>query len=208
MKENRVKIYGLVLGILLFIGLVAGFSYAYYVGSVSNNAIQGNACFDINYTKGGSISNTSVLLFDEGDIIKNNTITIKNGMAITSVGAGIKTGCNIDAYLTINLTATVLDDAYISGDSVGAFKYVVAEYSSNTYPTVSISTLSGKTFNIVKKGSITSTNKESIYNANLSVGSQNSYLIIFYIDGNLANNNAGNKSFSATIEGVATQGEV
>ena len=211
MKENRIKIYGLILGILLFIGLVAGLTYAYY-NFKDTAGISGEAgiCFNINTTNGGNITDADLLLLDENNIINNGSVTITNGMALTSITAGIDSSCTeINGYLSINIENITMNDNFVSGDSIGALKYIIASYSKETYPTVSISNLNGQSFTILKTGSITSTNTDTLYVDILpNDGTTKDYLIIFYIDGDLAGNGIAtypSNNFTSTIEAVATQ---
>ena len=208
--ETKIKTYGLIIGIVLFIALLAGLSYAYYELYTENkNAVSGTVgCFSVDYAKGNNI-NGDLILFDESKIINNNNITIKEGMQLTYVNAKIKEECTIDGYLNINLNVRALKEGFISGNSIGALKYVIVKYSPNTYTNPTISTLKDQTFEITKSGSITSKGELTILSENLSHTTTNGYLIIFYIDGNLASNEIASNTesnFSATISGVATQG--
>ena len=203
--EKKIKLLGLILGVIMFVLLISGISYAWITWTSENINISGTSeCFTINYTKGQSINNESAILFDENKIINNNKITIKNGMVITNVTTSIDSNCTIPSNLTINLTINNLNNAYINGNSVGAFKYVVASYDPNTYTTISANALNEISFDIIKSESITSTDETILVEEPLSTNTKG-YLIIFYIDGNLAHNDAANSVFSATIEGTATQ---
>ena len=220
MNENRIdkkiKTYGLVLGIVLFVLLIAGFTYAALTWRSSNIVISGNTeCLDIESTKGSDITGEELLLLDESSIISDNKITIKEGMVVTNVTAKIKSGCTIDAYMTLNLNVTSLNSAFTSsGNSTGALKYVVATYDPTTYPTVNASTLKDKSFDIDKTGSllstdaIVSTGTIKLKEKQLSTSETISYLIIFYIDGNLANNDAAGTSnnFTTSITAEVIQG--
>ena len=214
--DKKIKTYGLVLGIVLFVLLIAGFTYAALNWRSSNIVISGNTeCLDIESTKGSDITGEELLLLDESSIISDNKITIKEGMVVTNVTAKIKSGCTIGAYMTLNLNVTSLNSAFTSsGNSTGALKYVVATYNPSSYPTVNASTLKDKSFDIDEKagvittGSITSTGTIKIKEKQLSTSETISYLIIFYIDGNLANNDAANTSnnFTTSITAEVTQG--
>lgn len=202
------KLFGTILGVILFLVLVAGFTYAWFTWQSSNITISGNSeCFNINYNKGQNITGSNLKLFDEAKIIKNNTITVETGMAITNLSAGIDSNCSINGILTVNLNVSTLDTSYTaSGNSNGALKYVIAEYSSSTYPSVTTDLLKGKSFSIIKNGSITSTGVSTIHTIPLISGeAKKEYLVIFYIDGDIAQNDAQNKSFSANIEAVVEQ---
>ena len=214
--DKKIKTYGLVLGIVLFVLLIAGFTYAALNWKSSNIVISGNTeCLDIESTKGSDITGEELLLLDESSIINGNKITIKEGMVVTNVTAKIKSGCTIAGYMTLNLNVTSLNSAFTSsGNSTSALKYVVATYDPTTYPTVNASTLKDKSFDIdenagvINTGSITSTGTIKIREKQLSTSETVSYLIIFYIDGNLANNDAANTSnnFTTSITAEVTQG--
>ena len=214
--DKKIKTYGLVLGIVLFVLLIAGFTYAALNWRSSNIVISGNTeCLDIESTKGSDITGEELLLLDESSIINGNKITIKEGMVVTNVTAKIKSGCTIAGYMTLNLNVTSLNSAFTSsGNSTGALKYVVATYDPTTYPIINASTLKDKSFDMDKNDSllntdsITSTGTIKIKEKQLSTSETISYLIIFYIDGNLANNDAANTSnnFTTSITAEVTQG--
>ena len=214
--DKKIKTYGLVLGIVLFVLLIAGFTYAALNCRSSNIVISGNTeCLDIESTKGSDITGEELLLLDESSIISDNKITIKEGMVVTNVTAKIKSGCTIGAYMTLNLNVTSLNSAFTSsGNSTGALKYVVATYDPTTYPTVNASTLKDKSFDmdlnagIINTGSITSTGTIKIREKQLSTSETVSYLIIFYINGDLANNDAAGtgNNFTTSITAEVTQG--
>lgn len=206
-SKNIPKIIGMVLGILLFSSLIVEITYAFFTWRSNDVNISGSSeCFTVNYTKGPNISNESVILFDESMIISTNQITIKNGMALTGVSVALDSSCNISGNLTISLTTSNINSAYITGNSQNAFKYVVASYDPSVYTTISTSSLDGQTFEILKTGSITSTDKITLVSESLSTTTKG-YLVVFYVDGNLANNDAGNTTFSAAIDAVVTQVE-
>ena len=214
--DKKIKTYGLVLGIVLFVLLIAGFTYAALNWRSSNIVISGNTeCLDIESTKGSDITGEELLLLDESSIINDNKITIKEGMVVTNVTAKIKSGCTIAGYMTLNLNVTSLNSAFTSsGNSTGALKYVVATYNPTTYPIINASTLKDKSFDMDKNDSllntdsITSTGTIKIKEKQLSTSETISYLIIFYIDCNLANNDAANTSnnFTTSITAEVTQG--
>ena len=130
-------------------------------------------------------------------------------MVVTNITAKLKSSCTIDGYLTINLKTTTLNSGFTSsGKSTGALKYVLASYNPSTYTTISTSALNGKTFDIVTTGSITSTGTLKIKETQLSKDTTLAYLVIFYIDGDKANNDIGSNStnFKTSIEATVTQG--
>lgn len=209
MENKKVKIYGIALGVILFILLVSGLTYAILSWRSSNITIVGNSeCLEVDSVKGSDITGSDLLLLDESEIINNNRITITSGMVITNITAKLKSSCTIDGYLTINLNTTTLNSGFTSsGNSAGALKYVLASYDPSTYTTVSTSALNGKTFNITKTGEITSTGTLKVLDDRLLKNTTFGYLIVFYIDGDKANNDVGSNStnFKTSIEASVTQ---
>ena len=209
MENKKIKIYGVVLGIILFILLISGLTYAILSWRSSNITITGTSeCLEVESVKGSNITGSDLLLLDSG-VVNNNQITIRAGMVVTNITAKLKSSCTLDGYLTINLKTTTLNSGFTSsGNSTGALKYVLASYDPSTYTTISTSALNGKTFDIIKIGSITSTGTLKIKEEQLSKDTTLAYLVIFYIDGDKANNDIGSNStnFKTSIEAIVTQG--
>ncbi len=210
MENKKIKIYGVVLGIILFILLISGLTYAILSWRSSNITITGNSeCLEVESVKGSNITGSDLLLLDESQVVNSNQITIRTGMVVTNITAKLKSSCTLDGYLTINLKTTTLNSGFTSsGNSTGALKYVLTSYDPSTYTTISTSALNGKTFDIVTTGSITSTGTLKIKEAQLSKDTTLAYLVIFYIDGDKANNDIGSNStnFKTSIEATVTQG--
>ena len=211
MENKKIKIYGVVLGIILFILLISGLTYAILNWRSSNITIAGNSeCLEVDSVKGSNITGSDLLLLDSG-VVNNNQITITTGMVVTNITAKLKSSCTLDGYLTINLKTTTLNSGFTSsGNSTGALKYVLTSYDPSTYTTISTSALNGKRFDIVTTGSITSTGTLKIKEAQLSKDTTLAYLVIFYIDGAKANNDIGSNStnFKTSIEATVTQGKL
>lgn len=212
MNNKKVKTYGLVLGVTLFVLLVAGFTYAALTWRSNNITINGSTeCLDIDYTKGQDITGGNLLLLDKSKIISNNKITITNGMVLSNLTAKIKSSCTIDGYLTLNLKVTSLNSAFTSsGNSTGGLNYALVSYDPETYSIVDVTTLNGKTFDIIGTGAITSTSTIKLKDVQLSKDSTVAYIVIFYLDGDLTNDDAVNttSNFKATLEGTITQGNL
>lgn len=212
MDNKKVKTYGLVLGVTLFALLVAGFTYAALTWRSNNITINGSTeCLDIDYTKGQDITGGNLLLLDKSKIISNNKITITNGMVLSNLTAKIKSSCTIDGYLTLNLKVTSLNSAFTSsGNSTGGLNYALVSYDPETYSIVDVTTLNGKTFDIIGTGAITSTSTIKLKDVQLSKNSTVAYIVIFYLDGDLTNDDAVNttSNFKATLEGTITQGNL
>ena len=212
MENKKVKIYGVVLGIILFILLISGLTYAILNWRSSNITITGTSeCLEVESVKGSNITGSDLLLLDKSQVVNSNQITIRTGMVVTNITAKLKSSCTLDGYLTINLKTTTLNSGFTSsGKSTGALKYVLASYNPSTYTTINTSALNGKTFDIVTTGSITSTGTLKIKEAQLSKNTTLAYLVIFYIDGEKANNDIGSNStnFKTSIEAIVTQGKL
>ena len=197
----------LILGIIILLALV-GVTVAYLTWSSNKINIGLNSdCFTIDYTKGGDINNASVKLMNESDLIdSNNKFTIKEGIALTYANIGIKSTCGIEGYGSLYLNITSLSDAFTTGNSVGALKYAILKNTSTS--TVSVANLLNQSFDIEKKGSITSTGTKKILTKQLSNTEVNKYIIVIYIDNNKAGNDVIGASFSGKISADANQGKI
>ena len=205
-KKQKILI---VLGVTLFILIGSGLTYAGLMWATSNPINIGltSGCFEINYTPGGAINNANVEVMDESTLINNNKFTITEGIALTYANIGIKSTCNIEGYGSLYLNVTNLSNAFTTGSSKGSLKYAILNNTSSV-STPSVSSLKGQSFDIVKKGTITSTGTINILNKQLSNSTQNKYLIVFYIDGSLIGNDVVGASFNGNISADAHQGKV
>lgn len=209
MKENKkIKIIGTIIGIVLFVILIAGFTFAWFTWESSRINISGNtACFNINYTEGNLVTD-DMLLVDANKLISNNKITIKRGMAVTNLSASKDSNCTkLKAKLSIDLVANILPSIYsTSGSCAEALNYVIASYAPASYPTVNSRTLENTTFDILSTGTITSTGTKTVYEQQLADdGTRQNYLIIFYIDGNKANDDIDGKYINIDAKVYAVQ---
>ena len=195
----------LMLGIIILLAL-GGVTVAYLTWSSNKINIGLNSdCFTIDYTKGGDINNASVKLMNESDLIdSNNKFTIKEGIALTYANIGIRSTCGIEGYGSLYLNITSLSDAFTTGNSVGALKYAILKNTSTS--TVSVANLLNQSFNIEKKGTITSTGTKKILTKQLSNTTVNKYIIVIYIDKSLSGNDVIGASFSGKISADANQG--
>ena len=67
---KNTKLYGTILGIILFIILIAGLTYAYITWTSSNIDFSVKSdCFVVNYVKGQNISNNNMFVINEKDKI-------------------------------------------------------------------------------------------------------------------------------------------
>ena len=205
-KKQKILI---VLGVTLFILIGSGLTYAGLMWATSNPINIGltSGCFEINYTPGGAINNANVEVMNESTLISNNKFTITEGIALTYANIGIKSTCSIEGYGSLYLNVTSLSSAFTTGSSKGSLKYAILNNTSSV-STPSVSSLKGQSFDIVKKGIITSTGTINILNKKLSNTSQNKYLIVFYIDGSRIGNDVVGASFAGNISADAHQGRI
>ena len=205
-KKQRILI---ILGLAVFILIGSGLTYAALTWATSNPINIGltSGCFEINYTPGGAINNANVEVMNESTLISNNKFTITEGIALTYANIGIKSTCTIEGYGSLYLNVTSLSSAFTTGSSKGSLKYAILNNTSSS-TTLTVAGLKGQSFDIVKKGTITSTGTINILNKKLSNTSQNKYLIVFYIDGSKIGNDVIGASFAGNISADAHQGKV
>ena len=204
---KNTKLYGTILGIIMFIILIAGLTYAYITWQSSNIKISTESeCFVVNYVQGQNISGKKLAIINEKDVLDGNNIKIADGMALTTIGLGINPLCNITGNATIKLDVSILSDAFIEGkgNSVGALKYKIVEYSSDTFPNVTTDILKGNYFKIIKSGAITAKEEIILYNTLIN-SATNEYIIIFYLDEVIVQNDAAGASFYGTISAEVVQ---
>ena len=198
----------LIIGIVLGIILVSGITYAIltWTSTRINLGITSD-CFTIDYTKGGDITGSLKLLNEEDLITNDNKFTIKNGVGISSANIGINSNCNIEGYGRLLLNVTSISDAFTTGDSVGSLKYAVLKNTSSiTNPSeVTVASLLNQSFDIEAKGSITSSGTKDILVRNLSNTEIYKYLIVIYIDNNIAGNDVIGATFTGNISANAEQ---
>ena len=131
------KIFGTIFGVLAFIALVVGITYAWLIWTSGNTIISGSTeCFTINYVNGQNIS---------GQITPSSTYT---GGKTTTVQIGIDSSCNIGGSATIKLTT---DNSSTINLGEGAVKYAV--YNGSTLVSngiVSANTIDLATVNLTK----------------------------------------------------------
>ena len=204
-KKQKILI---VLGVSLFILIGSGITYAALTWATSNPINIGltSGCFEINYTPGGAINNANVEVMNESTLISNNKFTITDGIALTYANIGIKSTCNIEGYGSLYLNVTSLSSAFTTGSSKGSLKYAILNNTSSS-TTLTIAGLKGQSFDIVKKGTITSTGTANILTKQLSNTSQYKYLIVFYIDDSKIGNDVIGASFAGNISADAHQGQ-
>ena len=203
-KKQRTLI---ILGVAVFILIGSGLTYAGLMWATSNPINIGltSGCFEINYTPGGAINNANVEVMNESTLINGSKFIITEGIALTYANIGIKSTCSIEGYGSLYLNVTSLSNAFSTGSSKGSLKYAILNNTSSS-TTLTVAGLSGQSFDIVKKGTITATGTTEILKKQLSNSTQNKYLIVFYIDGSLIGNDVIGSTFAGNISADAHQG--
>ena len=205
MEKNKKLI---VLGVLALILTISGITYAIltWTSSRVNIGLTSN-CFTIDYTKGQDITNQSIKLIDEKDLISDGKFTIKDGIALTYANIGIKSTCTIEGYGILKLNVTSLSDAFTTGNSKGSLKYAVLKNTSSS-STITVTSLLNQSFDLVTRGSITKLGTIDILTEQLSNNEIYKYLIVVYIDNSLVDNDVIGSSFAGNISAEAYQGKL
>ena len=189
----------------MFVICIAGVTYAWISWNSDNTRLSGKSgCFpNVNFTNGTKLSSDNVLLFDEDVIIDDGFFLMKEGMTYFDVTASIDSGCNTPVELELDVNVTELSSAFVSGDSTGAFKYALVSYDPD-WIDISYAYDKEERLEIIDSNSITSTGIIKFEGLELNTRT-NGFAIIFYIDGDMAYNDAGNSTFGCTISGKVVQ---
>ena len=204
--KNSKKI-GTILGIILFIGLIAGITYAVFNWRSTNTNISVNTkCFQVEGSSSYTVQGSNMLLFDEDDIIdeENGTITYKNGMLYYPFIVSRDSSCNSGIHYEIIVHVTELSEDYRNG----ALKYkVIGDMSSYTSQQIANPLNENLSYNYFSN-SIINVGTYTIYQRNISSNTSITPAVVFYLDGDLVPENASDLTLSASIEVVATQGDL
>ena len=177
--NNKKKLWGTILGVVAFIALIAGVTYAWFTWASENTIINGQSgCFNIVYDKGTDVSGTLT-----------PSATYEGGVSAT-VKINISNACDITGEATISLNTeetTTLDLA------AGAVKYAVYQGASE----VSTGTISST--GDLELATVTLTRAAT---------ATTEYTVYVWIDGALSDNSYTGKTYSGYIHASATQTEV
>ena len=205
--KNKPKLIGYILGIVLFIALIGGITYAAFNWRSTNTNISlDTKCFDIQGNSSYTVNGSNMLLFDENDILDttNNTITYKNGMIYYPFNITRGSDCNTDVYYEIIVNVTQLSEDYRNG----ALKYkIIDDMSSYTSEKIANPINEDLAFRTFIDDSILGTGVKTIYAKNVNLNTNIIPAVVFYLDGDLVPEDAHNLTLAATIEVVASQGE-
>lgn len=178
---NKAKIIGTVIGIVAFVALIVGATYAWFTWQSSSITINGTTnCFAIDYGISQQIGGTSAA-------------SLKLGTSYTDGLSAVVTA-KINANCTgVTGTGTLYLNTNTSGTSPailgGALKYQVLEGST-----------------LLENGVISTTGKKEILTGiSLDQGTTHTYTVYVWIDGELAGNNYADTTYSGYISLEATQ---
>ena len=137
--EKKRKLYGMIIGVVAFIAVVAGLTYAWFTWASNNTIIQGDTgCFTIQYTNGTAIS---------GSLAPSSDYT---GGKSTTATLNINSTCTTDGDATINLVTDSSAGTAINL-ATGAVKYAVYQGTTEVNSgTVSSATQALATFALTK----------------------------------------------------------
>ena len=204
--EKKKKL--IILGIIVLTLVIIGTTYAILTWTSSKiNLGLTSGCFTIDYTRGQDITNQSIKLINEEDLISDGKFTIKDGIALTYANIGINSNCTIEGYGILKLNVTSLSDAFITGESKGSLKYAVLKNTSSS-STITVTSLLNQSFDLVSRGSITKLGTIDILTEQLSNNEIYKYLIVVYTDNNLVGNDVIGSSFTGNISAEAYQGKL
>ena len=178
MNNKKAKIVGSIIGILVFVVIVSGITYAWLTWTSSPIAIEGSssACFNINYTVSRNIgtSNTTAPLRFQSSYVGSQYAEVILGVDPSCTGM---TGTGT-IFLTTNSTSgTILN---------GGLYYTVVS-------------VSGGTETVLSEGAIMqSTEKNLISNINVTT-TPNTYRVYLWINGNYADNTYLNATYFGEI---------
>ena len=149
--KNKVKLIGTIVGVILFVILIAGFTYAYLIARTEKDFITGSGKFSIDYSIVQDIDATSLSPSqDKNDglhgIVKaklsENSVAGKFNIYITpSIIEGLNTNDALKYEVYIDGSTTPYSTGTFNGVNVGNNVKVVDSYSlssTSTYTTFDI----------------------------------------------------------------------
>ena len=207
MDKKKSKNIGIIIGIVLFLGVIGGITYAWLTFTTNNILVSGNThCFTINYSKGADIAGNIGAIREE-EYVTGNTIKLSTAMGFTPISLELAKRCSkVSGIANVELNVNSLSEAFTSeGNSYGSLKYVLAEYDPSSYTDSTIQYLKNETFTYVRRGIISGTGTMNIHTEYLEPGEVHNYLVIVYIDKNLVGDDIIGANVTATVTAEADQ---
>ena len=181
---KKAKLIGSIIGVFLFIALIAGFTYAWIAWQSNNiNIADRSDCFDIDYGISQQIGSASA----KASLSMTSDYT--EGLS-AKVSLSLKTECaNIPgtATLYLNTTNVGTTSGTSSGILNGALKYTVVSGTS-----------------VLANGVIDSNNKIPLVdNIDVSSTTPTTYTVYVWLDGEVADNSYANLNYIGYISAEA-----
>lgn len=180
---NKRKLIGAIIGVIAFIALVAGATYAWLTSdlAVNNGAYNVKTMnFLVSYTKGNNINN--IVSVTSPTASNTKVLTVKAGLATDSAPGTI----------TIYLNTTSASNAIITG---GYLKYSWC-----------IGTCSGTAFSD-HTATVSSTGQIALISGETLTTTKKNFNIYFWLDGNKNESTIEGLSYAGNISAIATQTE-
>ena len=175
---KKAKLVGTIFGVILFIALIAGFTYAWVAWQSDNINISGTAdCFDIDYGISQQIGSAST----KGSLEMASSYT--EGLS-AKVSLALKSTCtNVSGTATLYLNTSSASANVLKG----ALKYTVLKDST-----------------VVSTGVISSSNKITLA-SNIDVSSTTpvTYTVYVWLDGTVADNSYADTTYTGYISAEA-----
>lgn len=186
------KILGAILGVIAFVALIAGATFAWFTATVtvtngSYNRIAQN--FVINYTKGTDV--TSV------PMVANGTAANATSLVVSAYRASTTATGTLDLKLTTTSNNSLT--------TAGALHYAVCEGTDGTTSKCTASLETAGSNNVLATGVVNATGEKVLYTASSIPTSAKYYFIYFWLDGDDVNNTHLGQSYAGYIHAKATQ---
>lgn len=203
-NRKKEKLWGTILGVITFVALIAGATYAWYSWSSGESILTGGTnCFTINYTAGNSIGSGTN---SPAGLGVSDSYT---GGLYTDIKMAISNTCSVKGVGTIKLTTS----SFKNSDGTSAvslisdgntLKYVVATVTNPNTSSETVTPITGCS------GSITDTGQKSICDfdlTNLASASATvpTYRVYVWLDGSNVSTNFGGIIYSGSLNASAAQ---
>lgn len=182
MKKS--KVIGTIVGIILFIGLIAGLTYAWFTWRSNNISIDGESeCFNIDYTVGQTIGSN---INGEDNYQKLKFTNDYTDGEYAEVSFGIDSNCtdiNAVGSLYLNTDLSLTDSAILNG---GLYYTVVSVIDD--------------TETVITSGEIDNSSKLLLLDdISIEYSDTLTYRVYVWINGTVADNSYANKNYSGYI---------
>ena len=189
--DNK-KLIGAILGVIAFIALIAGATFAWFSAAVTvtngtyNNITAQN--FVINYTRGTDISSVPM--------VANGTASNATSLIVSAYRANTTATGTLDLKLTSTSNNTLTTS--------GALHYAVCTGTSSAANCTGSLETAGSN-NVLATGTINATGEKVLYTVTSIPTTQTYYHIFFWLDGDDVDNSHLGQSYAGYIHAKATQ---